>query len=214
MDDGLGLVHLGWLADLKPLSDEPALEVDLLRHGEPVGGRRYRGDGVDDPLSETGWRQMWGAVAEERPWRRVLSSPLRRSREFAESLAAQCGIACEVDGRWREIGMGSWEGLTRDQAQELDPQAYAAYYLDPVSGRPPGAESLEALSQRIAEALDALRGDGPILVVAHAVVIRAAITHAVQGSSAAMMRIPVPYAGMTRLRRDERGWALIHHQGV
>jgi len=28
--------------------------IDLLRHGEPVGGKRYRGQ-IDDPLSEKGW---------------------------------------------------------------------------------------------------------------------------------------------------------------
>lgn len=196
------------------LSGESALEIDLLRHGEPVGGRRYRGDGVDDPLSETGWRQMWAAVDVGRAWRRVLSSPLRRAREFAQALAEHRGISCEPDGRWREIGMGAWEGLTHEQAQAADAQAYAAYYRDPVAGRPDGAESLAALRVRVAEALDALDGDGPLLVVAHAVVIRAAIAHAVQGSAAAMMRIPVPYAGLTRLRRDERGWALLCHQGV
>ena len=32
--------------------------IDLIRHGEPVGGRRYRGH-IDDPLSERGWQQMW-----------------------------------------------------------------------------------------------------------------------------------------------------------
>lgn len=200
---------------MSDLAGESVLEVDLLRHGEPLGGRRYRGDGVDDPLDETGWRQMWSAVGGGCSWRRVMCSPLRRAREFAEALAAQRGIPCAVDDRWREVGMGAWEGLTREQAQAADAQAYAAYHLDPLAGRPAGAESLDALRGRVAGALDALQSEqGPLLVVAHAVVIRAAIAHAVQGSTAAMMRIPVAYAGMTRLRRDGRGWALVYHQGV
>ena len=36
--------------------------IDLLRHGEPLGGGRYRGQ-MDDALSEKGWQQMWQAVA-------------------------------------------------------------------------------------------------------------------------------------------------------
>ena len=40
----------------------PPTLIDMIRHGEPVGGRRYRGQ-IDDPLSEKGWRQMWAAVA-------------------------------------------------------------------------------------------------------------------------------------------------------
>ena len=37
--------------------------IDLIRHGEPVGGRKYRGQ-TDDPLSEKGWEQMWKAVGD------------------------------------------------------------------------------------------------------------------------------------------------------
>lgn len=189
------------------------LEIDLLRHGEPVGGRRYRGDGADDPLSDAGWQQMWAAVGDAPAWCAVLSSPLRRAREFAEAVSGRLGIPCEVDARLREIGMGAWEGMTPAAVRAADPQGYAAYYRDPVGGRPPGAESLSALQSRVVEALDDLPAGEPLLVVAHAVVIRAAIAHAVQGSAAAMMRIPVPYAGLTRLRRDGRGWGLVRHMG-
>ena len=36
---------------------------DLLRHGEPVGGRMLRGR-TDHPLSERGWQQVTEAVTE------------------------------------------------------------------------------------------------------------------------------------------------------
>jgi len=36
-----------------------------MRHGEPVGGRAYRGHSIDDPLSEKGWQQMWDAVGDD-----------------------------------------------------------------------------------------------------------------------------------------------------
>ena len=57
--------------------------VDLLRHGEPEGGRRYRG-AQDDPLSERGWRQMHASGIEGAQLTGVVSSPLRRCRAFAE----------------------------------------------------------------------------------------------------------------------------------
>ena len=60
--------------------------IDLLRHGEPVGGRRYRGQ-VDDALSETGWTQMWNAVAEDPGWQQIESSHQQRCRDFAASMA-------------------------------------------------------------------------------------------------------------------------------
>jgi len=34
--------------------DAEITTIDLLRHGEPVGGRMLRGS-TDHPLSETGW---------------------------------------------------------------------------------------------------------------------------------------------------------------
>jgi len=62
--------------------------LDLMRHGEPVGGRRYRGQ-IDDPLSEKGWAQMQAAVGEKVPWTRVVSSPLLRVAAGLEDLLAQ-----------------------------------------------------------------------------------------------------------------------------
>ena len=42
--------------------------VDLIRHGEPTGGRRYRGNGADDPpvrgRPETGGRSWLSKVKD------------------------------------------------------------------------------------------------------------------------------------------------------
>jgi broad specificity phosphatase PhoE len=34
------------------------MTLDLLRHGEPEGGRLYRGNLLDNPLSEKGWAKV------------------------------------------------------------------------------------------------------------------------------------------------------------
>ena len=62
--------------------------IDLMRHGEPVGGRKYRGQ-MDDPLSEKGWAQMRAKLTDRAPWQRVISSPLSRCRAFAEALSTE-----------------------------------------------------------------------------------------------------------------------------
>ena len=72
--------------------------IDLLRHGEPVGGRRYRGQ-IDDPLSDTGWQQMRAALADRRDWDIIYTSPLRRCAEFAGELAARHGLPLASDPR-------------------------------------------------------------------------------------------------------------------
>ena len=52
--------------------------LDYLRHGQPTGGSRYRGHGVDDPLSELGWEQMRGTTEGIDDWQAVISSPMQR----------------------------------------------------------------------------------------------------------------------------------------
>ena len=65
--------------------------LDLLRHGEPVGGSRYRGQ-TDDPLSDKGWAQMRDAVGDVHPWDHIITSPLSRCSDFAHELAARHNI--------------------------------------------------------------------------------------------------------------------------
>lgn len=188
--------------------------IDFLRHGEPVGGRRIRGDGIDDPLSETGWSQMWHAVGENAPWDRIVTSPMQRCRAFAEALAQRHGLPLQVEPRFREVGFGSWEGASPDEIQARDPQGYAAFYRDPVNQRPPGAEPLQAFGARVSGALvDAIR-ECPgqhLLVVAHAGVIRAVLGHVLQVEPVAWYRTRVDNAGLTRLRSGRDGERLEFH---
>ena len=66
--------------------------LDLLRHGEPQGGIRFRGCGVDDALSEKGWKEMWGAVSGPGPWTCVYTSPMQRCKPFAQAIAERHGL--------------------------------------------------------------------------------------------------------------------------
>jgi probable phosphoglycerate mutase len=188
--------------------------VDFFRHGEPVGGRRYRGDGADDPLSEKGWAQMWAAVADFVPWQRVVTSPMRRCSAFAEALAAKHGLPLRVEHRFREVGQGSWEGLSPEEIIERDPRSYRDFYLDPVRNRPPGAEPLEAFGQRVAQAyrdVVATHAGEHVLVIAHAGVIRAALCHVLQSDPVAWYRTRIDTAGLTRFRHGEYGDKLEFH---
>lgn len=188
--------------------------VDFIRHGEPVGGRRYRGHGVDDPLSDRGWQQMWDAVGEPVPWQRVVTSPLQRCHAFALALAEKNRLPLSVEQRFREVGQGAWEGLTPDEIVQRDPAGYAAFHHDPVRNRPPGAEALDAFGKRVADALEELLSDCAgehVLVVAHAGVIRAALGHVLQADPLAWYRVRVDNAALTRFRRGPYGNKLEFH---
>jgi alpha-ribazole phosphatase/probable phosphoglycerate mutase len=178
--------------------------IELLRHGEPVGGSRFRGQ-VDDPLSERGWQQMRAAVAGREPWQHIVTSPLVRCRAFAAELAEQQGIPLHVEERFAEVGFGVWEGKSRAELEQLVPGQVTRFYRDPVAHRPAGAEPLDDFCARVnagfADLLARHAGQA-VLVVAHAGVIRAVIAGVLQMEPAAMYRINVANAGITRLRTD------------
>ena len=182
--------------------------VDLIRHGEPVGGRRYRGNGTNDPLSELGWQQMWRAVGEENPWHQVVTSPLERCRAFAAALACRHELPLAVEPELREVGMGSWEGRTPAEVREREPASYERFYRDPVGQRPPGAEPLENLIVRVGRAYDTLVACHPgrhLLLVVHAGVMRALAGRVLRAAPERWYRIRIDYAGLIRIRHGTFG---------
>ena len=188
--------------------------IDFMRHGEPVGGRRYRGDAIDDPLSDRGWEQMWQSVGEFAGWDAIVTSPLQRCSAFAGALAERLGVTLHVEPRFREVGMGAWEGMSPEEIISSDPDAYAAFYLDPVNNRPPGCERLEGFAERVRVAgqalLDRFAGKH-VLVVAHAGVIRASLGHVLQSPAVTWYRARVDNAGLTRFCHGRYGVKLEFH---
>jgi alpha-ribazole phosphatase/probable phosphoglycerate mutase len=189
--------------------------LDMMRHGEPVGGRKYRGQ-VDDPLSEKGWAQMQAAVGESLPWTRIVSSPLVRCRAFAETLSELHGLPLALDDRLKEVGFGDWEGRTAAEIEADAPGTLARFKADPVNARPAGAEPLTEFHARVSAALDDIveRQDGQhVLLVGHAGVMRMALAWALRIPLEHAYRIEVATASITRLRFDDGRASLIFHGG-
>ena len=189
------------------------ITLDLMRHGEPVGGRRYRGQ-IDDPLSEKGWAQMHAAVGESVPWMRIVSSPLLRCRAFAETLADRHGLPLALDDRLKEVSFGVWEGKSAAEIEEDAPGTLARFKADPLNARPAGAEPLADFHARVAAALDDLLVQhmlAGVLLVGHAGVMRMALAWALHIPLAHAYRIEVATASLTRLRFDAGRASLIFH---
>jgi alpha-ribazole phosphatase/probable phosphoglycerate mutase len=176
--------------------------IDLLRHGEPVGGRRYRGR-RDDPLSDTGWSQMRAAVDRHRPWQVIVSSPLARCRVFAEELAARHGLELEIDARWQEIGFGEWEGCTVEELQAREPERLGRFWRDPCTYTPPGGEPLAIFAARITAVWRSLlrrHAGRHVLMIGHAGVIRMVLRQVIHVPFARLLAIDVPYAAWSRVQ--------------
>lgn len=196
-----------------------SLVIDLIRHGEPVGGRRYRGQ-VDDPLSEKGWTQMRTAVGDHAPWQQIITSPLLRCREFAHELAQRHQLPVRDEPRFKEIGFGEWEGKSADELRLADPEIIQRFTRDPLNNRPNGAEKLAEFQNRVVAAWTDIVQQNQyqhVLIVAHAGVIRMVIRHVLAMPLDKMFRIQVGNAAITRIKVDKSqqpAWPLLQfHDG-
>lgn len=190
------------------MSETPETIVDLIRHGQPVGGDRIRG-WRDDPLSEEGWQAMRDGLEHGSGWSHVVTSPLLRCREFATEFARQHDLPLTVDAGFKEIGYGAWEGATRAEVMARDGDRLPSFWRDPLGTEIPGGEPFAAFEQRVREAWGSLletHAGGHVLLVAHAGVIRTLIAHVLSMPETAFYRLDVPKAGVSRVRvDDERG---------
>lgn len=138
-----------------------AVEITLIRHGQSVSNvtGHWQGHG-DSPLSEHGVEQAQ-ALAERlsgASFDRVLSSDLSRAADTAHAVGSRIGMEPELIARWREIDVGDWEGLTREEVKETFPEQIDALK----QGKPikiGGAESWLDLAQRVNGAFQDLRAE-------------------------------------------------------
>jgi broad specificity phosphatase PhoE len=149
----------------------------LARHGETDWNaeRRWQGH-ADRPLNDRG-RTQAQALAErlgETPLGGVYSSDLRRARDTAEVVAAAQGLDLRTLPELREVDVGSWSGLSREEAERRHPEGFQRW-RDGLPGWDDG-ESYESMSERVVGAIHRIAAenpDRPALVVAHGGPIRA-----------------------------------------
>ncbi len=189
--------------------------IDLIRHGEPVGGVLIRGQ-KDDPLSEAGWRQMRKAVDGQRPWQRIIASPLLRCADFAYELGEKLNIPVTLETALREIGFGEWEGVDPATLYRNCPEAIDRFWADPVANPPPGGEPFTRFQARVSGALDAIISHYTgkhLLVVAHGGVIRLIIAQVLGMPASNIFRMDVPYAAVSRIVVEQGRARLSFHGG-
>lgn len=152
--------------------------VFFARHGESVwhAENRYAGT-TDVGMTKRGFEQAgrlseWAATAGLAA---VYSSGSSRARDTAAPAALAINASVQIDPRFREVGFGEGEGLTRTEMAERFPDALAAFIDRPASiplpGGEPGMSAIERFVAGLAE-VAVSHPAGRVLIVSHSTVIR------------------------------------------
>ena len=182
----------------------------LVRHGQSTWNAlgRFQGQ-ADPPLSALGRRQaellarrLAGLVPAA-----LYSSDLSRCRETAEPLAEALGCPATIRTDLREIDVGRWSGLTREEIRSTYPEEWARWQRGEEVARGDG-ETWPELERRVLAAageLLAAHDGAQVVVVTHGGPIRCLVACALGVSPRARALGGVANASLTLLRSSPEG---------
>ncbi|MCW2586391.1 MAG: Phosphoglycerate mutase [Frankiales bacterium] len=137
-------------------------DIWLVRHGETEWSKTFQHTGrTDIPLTAEGEASATALKARlDRPWARVLSSPLERARRTAEL----AGLHPVLDDDLMEWDYGPAEGRTTAEMSAERPWRV----WDDV----PLGETVDQVAERVRRVLARLPQDGDVCLIAHGHVLR------------------------------------------
>lgn len=193
------------------------LTVALIRHGQTpmtVAGE-YSGSSVVGPglnaagrieaaqaadlmarLGRTAWADL------PRP-SELITSPMTRTQETASAVSRRTGLVPRTVSAFAEADFGTWEGRTASDIGASEGEQLIAWHTTGVE-RAPGGESAADVGVRVESALQDLVAAGTgrtAIVVAHTIVIRAAVGMALQAPASTWNHLRITPGSVTILRR-------------
>jgi len=128
----------------------------LIRHGEVVGHDEFRYNGHHDvDITTRGVEQMdrLARVLRDREIRALYSSDLTRTMRGAGIIGHALRLTPRPLPAFRELHLGRWEGLTREEAIERYPEDEGFAFQDLATDKIEGGETLTELGKRVLPAL-------------------------------------------------------------
>ena len=179
--------------------DNERTRLFLVRHGELTTSSEWRYVGhMDVDMTANGVEQIKrvGLHLIKQNIDIILSSDLKRSARSAEIIGGLTGIEPEQDKNFREINIGRWEGLTKDEIMEKFRAEFKEREQNLSEFRVENGESYVDLERRVIPALKACiekyRGKN-LLLVAHGGVNRVILCNALQLHLDNLVRIDQAY---------------------
>lgn len=199
----------------------PVRRLILWRHGRTEWNAAGRFQGrMDPPLDEVGRRQAVdaaphlvasGSLGADTV---VVSSDLARAADTAAALTGLLSVQLRLDPRLQEHGMGSWEGLTRDEVADRYPDQFADWLAgQPVRGRG-GEEPAEVAERALAAVADL--PPAPVAVVVTHGGTSGRLIERLLGLGAGQRRMfgPLGNCAWSELREQSGTWRLVRHNAA
>jgi probable phosphoglycerate mutase len=187
----------------------PATTLLLVRHGVTAhtAAKKFSGGlrSANPGLSDEGRAQVratadWLAPIAE-GIDAVVASPVRRTMESAEIIAATLGRTVEVEPGFAEMEFGAWDGLTLAEVAEGDRAGLDAWFGS-LDQPPPGGESFRQVEERVLAGLDRLldhHAGRTVVVVSHVTPIKTLVARALGAPLDSVLRMQLSPASVTVL---------------
>ena len=190
------------------------MKIYIIRHGETQWNREelFRGR-KDIPLNESGRKQAEaiGLYFSHRPVDQIVSSPLARACQTAESIGKKTGVTIETMEEFTDINFGIWEGLSLQKVEEGFPADFVIWKTSPEKLRIENSETLAVVRDRISAGLAKLtsRREGTIVIVTHRVICKILVLYALGMEDKHFWAMKYDPGSITLLERINDKYALI-----
>ena len=171
----------------------------LARHGQVMGHDEFRYNGHSDvDITEAGVSQMENLAGflSSKPLRGVYSSDLTRASRGADIIGERLGVPRLRLSALRELHLGRWEGLTREEAVVKYPEDVRFSFRSLAKEKVFGGETLEDLRLRVMPAVGGIvssfAGES-VLIMAHGGVNRVVLCEAMGLDLSNFFRIEQDY---------------------
>lgn len=162
-------------------------KIYITRHGETEWNTVKRMQGQNNsPLTELGRKQatwLYNRLKETKI-DIVYSSSLPRALETAYLLKGERDIDVVSTDALQEIYLGSWQGCLASEVEKNFPEQHRCFWYEPESYVPVDGESFDSLITRVSEWFQEIlekNADKNILIVSHAIVLKALINYINRG---------------------------------
>ncbi len=169
------------------------MKLILIRHVETFGNLEHRFNGkTESPYTDRGYRDKNRLVLEAAEYLKgeenvlILSSPIQRALTIAKEIGEKTSFPVLPDDHLREFDFGIFDGMTAQEAEACNREAYMKWIFDHLHEKIPQGDSYEQKYLTIKEWLGTLLDeflknnqencDAILVIVAHGAVLRMLLT--------------------------------------